>query len=129
MYPVVARWLTEQGFVCWRDVSYLGRWIDLYAERSDGSTVAVELKVADWGRALQQAQLVRAAAERTFIGVWAPYVHRTESATAAQRLTQSGIGVLAVNGECHVRREPDLGPARFAGWVQRPSRASHRPNK
>ena len=124
---MAARWLCGQGYVCWRDVSYLGRWIDLFAEHPDGRTAAVELKVLDWRRALSQAQIVRPSVELTFIGMWAPYVHRAQSPEASRALSARGIGVLAINGECEVVLEPQAGPARYARWIQRPARPSHRP--
>lgn len=127
LYPVVARWLTSQGYVCWRDVSYLGRWIDLFAEHPDGQTVAVELKVADWKRALLQARLVQPSVTRVYIGLWAPFVHRAQAAHAEDALVRSGVGLLAINGGCEVLAEPTIGTALYGRWVQKPSRASHRP--
>lgn len=127
LYPAVARWLTAQGYACWRDVSYLGRWIDLFAEQPDGSTVAVELKVTDWSRALRQAQIVQPSATRTFIGIWAPYVHRAQSPRAQSSIAATGVGLLAIDGNCHVLSDATPGPARYGRWVQKPARPSHRP--
>lgn len=127
LYPVVARWLTGQGYVCWRDVSYLGRWIDLFAEHPDGRTAAVELKVLDWHRALRQAQIVQPAVQHTFIAIWAPYVHRAQSQRASLALESTGVGLLAINGYCEVVREANAGPARYGRWIQKPARPSHRP--
>jgi hypothetical protein len=107
-------------------VSYLGRWIDVFAENDDGDTVVVELKVTDWRRALDQARLVRPAATNTYIAVWAPYVHRAETDEATQALGRSGIGLLSVNGRCEVRVEASVGPARYRRWVQKPSHPTHR---
>jgi hypothetical protein len=128
LYPAVANWLTDQGYKCWRDVSYLGRWIDLFAEHPDGKTVAVELKVTDWKRGMRQAQVVRPAATQTFLGIWAPYVHRAQSSDALAELRGMGIGLLAVNGKCSVLKESPSGPARYGRWVKKPARISHRPS-
>ncbi len=127
LYPTVARWLVNQGFSCWRDVSYLGRWIDLYAQHPSGRTIAVELKVADWKKAVSQAQLVRPSATRTYIGIWAPYVHRAETREASDALRSAGVGLLSVNGECTVLRTAPRGSAKYGRWVQTPHRASHQP--
>lgn len=127
LYRPVARWLAEQGFICWRDVSYLGCWIDLFAERADGETVAVELKVTDWKRGLNQAQIVRPAVNRMLLGVWAPYVHRAQSPTAVEALEKSGIGLLSINGSCEQLRPAVRSEAPYRRWIVPPARASHRP--
>lgn len=129
MYPTVARWLVDQGFSCWRDVSYLGRWIDLYAEHPSGATVAVELKVTDWKKGLSQARLVRPSAALTYVGVWAPYVHRAETPEATQAIEAAGVGLLSVNGECTVLLEAPGGDATYRRWVKTPRRASHQPER
>jgi hypothetical protein len=129
LYPVVARWLVDQGFSCWRDVSYLGRWIDLYAQNGAGATVAIELKVMDWKRALAQARLVRPSATWTFIGLWAPYVHRAETPEAIKALSGAGIGLLSINGACTVVLDAPEGDANYRRWVKTPSRASHKPQQ
>ena len=129
LYPTVARWLVDQGFSCWRDVSYLGRWIDLYARHPSGKTVAVELKVADWKRAMLQARLVQPAATRTYIGLWAPYVHRAETKEAKQALRESGLGLLCVNGNCTVSRKAQRGKAKYERWVKTPRASSHQPKR
>lgn len=128
LYPSIARWLTDQGYVCWRDVSYLGRWIDLFAEhREDQTTVAVEMKVLDWRGALRQAQIIQPSAHRTFVALWAPYVHRAQTPLPTSKLQNCGIGLLAVNGHCDVLLDAPAGEGRYRRWVQKPERSSHRP--
>ncbi len=127
LYPAAAHWLTTQGYVCWRDVSYLGRWIDLFAEHPDGSTVAIELKASDWRRALQQARIVRPSVHRAFIGIWAPYVHRAKSPDAASALRTAGVGLLAINGRCEMLVEATTGSGDYGRWIRKPARPSHRP--
>lgn len=129
LYPAVARLLVGQGFSCWRDVSYLGRWIDLYAQDRLGNTIAVELKVADWRRALTQARLVRPSATQTYIGLWAPYIHRAETEEASESLERAGVGLLSVNGACTVLRAAPQGDAKYRRWVKTPPRASHQPER
>jgi hypothetical protein len=125
----VARWLVDQGFSCWRDVSYLGRWIDLYAQDRVGNTIAVELKVTDWRRALAQARLARPSATQTYIGLWAPYIHRAETEEACEALEGADVGLLSVNGGCTVVRTAPQGDGRYRRWVKTPPRASHQPER
>jgi hypothetical protein len=127
LYRPVAQWLTRLGFVCWRDVSYLGCWIDLFAERSDGETIAVELKVTNWKRGLRQAQIVRPAVNRTYLGVWAPYVHRAQSRAATETMEKTGVGLLSINGHCKMLQPATRGQAPYRRWIVPPARASHRP--
>lgn len=129
LYPVVAKWLAGQGFLCWRDVSFLGRWIDVYAiHQETGETVAVELKVTDWKRGLRQALQARSAAHRTYLAMWAPFVHRAMTESALTALSSNGIGLLSVNGKCEVRRECQPRQASFGRYVLLPSgRPSHFP--
>jgi hypothetical protein len=127
LYPSVARWLTTEGYACWRDVSYLGRWIDLLAEHPDGRTIAVELKVVNWRRALQQARIIQPCAQATFIGIWAPYVHRAQSEAALTELDTAGVGLLSINGHCEMIIEPKAGSGRYGRWIQKPAQPSHRP--
>lgn len=129
LYPAVAHWLVERGFSCWRDVSYLGRWIDLYAQDRSGDTIAVELKVTEWRRALAQARLVRPSATQTYIGLWAPYIHRAETQKAGEALREAGVGLLSVNGTCTVVHTAPRGDGRYGRWVKTPPRASHQPER
>lgn len=103
--------LGGRGYRCWNEVSFLGNWIDLYARDAGGHCIAIELKVTDWSRALKQAIRVRNSAHETYVGIWAPYVHRCLTPLALARFTASGVGLLAVNGESVVKlpaspREP-----------------------
>lgn len=129
LYSPVAAWLSEQGFSCWRDVSFLGRWIDLYAIHPvTKQTVAVELKVADWRRGLRQAVQARSAATFTYLGIWAPFVHRALTADGTSALERSGVGLLSVNGACKVRVDAVESDGRFSEYVLIPSgRPSHYP--
>lgn len=127
LYRAAARDLAHSGYTCWRDVSFLGSWIDLYAKREDGSTIAIELKVTDWSRALQQATRIRNAANEVFIGIWAPYVHRALTDSAQARLEALGLGVLSINGHADVKLPALRRGGRYAQHVLLPARATHRP--
>ena len=126
LYRPVAEALNAQGFSCWRDVSYLGSWIDLYARSDDGRSVAVELKVMDWHRAYKQALRLRNAADEVYIAVWAPFVHRCLTPEARQLLESAGIGIVSVNGVCAVKLKASKRRPRYTQHVILPGRASHR---
>jgi hypothetical protein len=127
LYPAVARELAASGFTCWRDVSFLGRWIDLYARDADGELVAVEFKVTSWQRAFRQALLGRSAAHRTYVGLWAPYVHRALAPETLATFRAAGVGLLSVNGSCEVKLPAAERGAPYARYVILPPRASHHP--
>lgn len=128
LYPTVARHLNHLGFTCWRDVSFLGRWIDLYAlNEASGRAIAVELKVSDWRRALTQARIARGSADEAWVALWAPYVHRALTPGALGAFADAGVGIMSVNGECRVKLQPRPSEARYRAHIILPSRCSHRP--
>jgi hypothetical protein len=59
--------------------------------------------VTDWRGALRQARLVSNSAQRIYVAVWAPYVHRALTAEAREEFVELGIGLLSVNGRCEVK--------------------------
>jgi hypothetical protein len=126
LFPPVADALTAEGYTCWRDVSFLGSWIDLYARTREGKTIAVELKIADWRRAFAQARLLRNSAHLVFIGLWAPYVHRAMTEEAQALLGAAGIGLLSINGHSAVKLAAGANEPRYLERVQLPGRPSRR---
>lgn len=127
LYPVVARALVAQGFSCWREASFLGSWIDLFGRAADGRSVALEVKVSDWRRALRQAVRVRNSAERVYVALWAPYVHRALSAEARRLFAQAGVGLLSVNGDCAIKIEAPARRPRYPESVLLTGRPNFRP--
>lgn len=117
LYPVIAAHLRHLGYTCWREASFLGSWIDVYGRSQHGQTVSVEAKVKDWKRALRQAELVRNSAERVFVAVWAPYVHRALTESARAEFERTGVGLLSVNGHCEVMIEARSRPPRYPDSV------------
>jgi hypothetical protein len=126
MYPVVARHLAREGFRCWRDVSFLGAWIDLFG-RSTESSVAIELKVSDWKRALRQAARVRNSADQAYVAIWAPYVHRALTLEAQRAFRYHGVGLLSVNGSVEIRVPSVRRTPRYPTAVVLPRRSTHAP--
>jgi hypothetical protein len=126
LFPPVADKLAKDGYTSWRDVSFLGSWIDLYARAETGHTIAVELKVADWRRALAQAQLLRNSANAVYIALWAPYVHRAMTDQGLALLADAGVGLLSVNGNCTVKLASVTNEPRYLEHVHLPRRPSRR---
>jgi len=87
-------------------VSFLGaagrarREVPLYERRIDiavvvpdtGEVWAIEAKSEDWQRALEQAVINLAAAQRSYIAVYSGFAHRV----SLSQLSAHGIGLLAV---------------------------------
>jgi hypothetical protein len=126
LFPPVADSLARDGYTSWREVSFLGSWIDLYARTDRGHTIAVELKVADWRRALAQARLLRNSAHSVYIALWAPYVHRAMTSEGQALLASAGIGLLSVNGRCTVKLVSAMKEPRYLQHVHIPQHPSRR---
>ena len=126
LFPPVADGLAAKGYTSWRDVSFLGSWIDLYARAETGHTIAVELKVTDWRRALTQARLLRNSAHAVYIAVWAPYVHRAMTADAHSLLADAGVGLLSVNGHSSEKLAAAPNEPRYLQHVHLPRHPSRR---
>jgi hypothetical protein len=126
LFPPVADAFASEGYTSWRDVSFLGSWIDLYARTDTGHTIAVELKIADWRRALGQARLLRNSAHSVYIALWAPYVHRAMTSEGQALLAGAGIGLLSVNGRCTVKLASATNEPRYLEHVHLPQRPSRR---
>lgn len=62
---------------------------------SDDRLVVVELKVADWSRAIKQAYVNRWVADESWIGIW----HEHVSASTYDAARTSGVGLLVVTKE------------------------------
>jgi hypothetical protein len=108
-------------------VSFLGSWIDLYGRLDDETSIAIELKVSDWKRALAQAVRVRNSAHIVYVGLWSPYVHRAVTPEATAAFEAAGVGLLSVNGSVNVRLPGQRRQPRYPHEVVLPSRPTHRP--
>lgn len=127
LFPIVAREFAAQGFTSWRDVSFLGSFIDLYAKSADETSIAVELKVADWRRALRQATRVRNSATRVYVGLWAPYIHRALTPEAVASFEAVGVGLISINGATQIRVEAACRSPRYPDRVILPKTPNYRP--
>lgn len=82
------------------------------------SATAIELKLSDWRRALDQACRYRLFAERSLVVLAAAHTNAAAAQTAAFRLNGVGLAALSPWGSvevlCRVRAKPPLDPiARF----------------
>src|SRR5258708_38688220 len=80
------------------ELPFYGHRIDLYGYSTETDrTVAVELKLRDWRRALEQALVYQLCSDYVFIAVPASTAKRVDR----DELRSHGIGLIAVSGrEC-----------------------------
>lgn len=96
MYPMIEREYSGDGYIRCREVPLITKKIDLVVfEISSSEIIAIEVKVSNWKRALQQALYYRLCADRTFVALWHEYIHRIKP----ELFKEKGIGLLEVNGE------------------------------
>ncbi len=96
MYAPLESYFHSRGFQTFREVPLLTRRIDLLGVNHSGIT-AVELKVKNWQKALQQALSYRLCANKVYVAVSEEFVHRVDT----ELFGHYGIGILSVDGEVH----------------------------
>jgi hypothetical protein len=96
----VAQYAKKRGFrLQLAEVPFYEYRIDLYGfSKSENATVAIELKLRDWGRALEQAMLYQLCSDFVYIAMPEDAANRVEIA----QLEKEGVGLIAVQntGEC-----------------------------
>lgn len=76
-----------------REIAHYERRIDVVIMRSDTNEIwAIEAKTSDWPRALSQAIVNTAAAERSYIAIYSKHAHRVP----LRILDEHGVGLIAV---------------------------------
>ena len=76
-----------------REVPHYEKRIDVVAvERHTGEVRAIEVKVSDWPRALSQAIVNQAAADRSYIALHSETAHRV----SWEELERTGIGLISI---------------------------------
>ena len=69
--------------------------IDMVTVNPDNNqVVAIEAKISNWYRALQQATSYSMCADKVYLALWHKFVHRVD----VDMLDRYGIGLLSVNG-------------------------------
>ena len=94
LYPPIVKFLNEKGYECHYEVKLLTRSIDLIALKRR-KIIAIELKVRNWQKALQQAITCRLCAQETYLAIAAKYSHRVDK----ELLHEYGIGLITSNGK------------------------------
>jgi hypothetical protein len=96
----VARFAKRKGFCLQKvELPFYEYRIDLYAfSRKNNATVAIELKLNDWRRALKQSLLYQLCADLVYIAMPESSVKRVVRA----ELQRNGVGLIAVleSGGC-----------------------------
>ena len=85
------RWASQMSPAA-AEVPWHEKRIDLVVAPTGGLTLAFELKVSDWGRAISQAYVNRWVADQSWVVVWHSRV-TPRSADAAQ---DAGVGLMIV---------------------------------
>jgi len=95
LFDPVASYTRRKGFRRQQaEVQFYEYRIDLYGySRGRNETVAIELKLRDWKRAVEQALLYQLCADRVFIAL----PTRASSRVDAELLRQHGIGLIAIS--------------------------------
>ncbi len=93
-----------------REVGYYEKRIDVVTIRSDTNELwAIEAKTTDWSRALSQAIVNLAAAERSYIALYSKHAHRVP----LEILDEHGVGLIAVGtrwGDVEILRDAARSP-------------------
>ncbi|HUU78660.1 MAG TPA: hypothetical protein VMX55_09950 [candidate division Zixibacteria bacterium] len=83
LYPVVEELLIKEGYCFYKEVKVLTRSIDIIAVKNKKAiiikkkkVIAIEVKVENWKKALQQALTCRLCAHEVYIAIWKDYHHR-----------------------------------------------------
>lgn len=97
MYPQVVSYLRNKGFNCYKEVKFLTRYIDLVGIKGK-KVVAIEVKVKNWERALQQALTCRLCAHEVYVALWYKFVHRLP----LNLFEEYGIGLISVDGTVNI---------------------------
>lgn len=93
-----------------REVRHYEKRIDIVAFPNGTNEVwAIEAKVSNWSRAIEQATVNLSAADRSFVAIYSDYAHRVSRET----LDKLGIGLIAVGsrwGDVNVVHQPKKSP-------------------
>ncbi len=109
LVDVLSAWLREDHAVA-REVRHYEKRIDLATICHKSNELwAIEAKTTNWSRAISQAIVNLAAAERSYIAIYSGYIHRVP----ADVLEKNGIGLIAVGtqwGDVEIIREAQPSP-------------------
>jgi len=93
MAPVGDLW-RRQGARLAYEVPVYERFLDIVAVQEQTRVVAIELKIRDWRKALQQAVVAQLVADEVYIAIW----HRHTTSVDRSLLAKTGVGLISVDG-------------------------------
>lgn len=94
--------LRQKQLLFYKEVPLISKRIDyLCVDQNERELIAIEMKVKNWKRALQQALTYRLGVDKVYIALWHEYVHRVDMNV----LDDYGIGILEVNCRVEVKQE------------------------
>lgn len=99
-YEVVERvetYMKKKKFKTYREVPALDKKIDIVGVRNR-EIWAVEAKVKDWKRALQQAVTDRLFVDRVYVALWHEFAGRADE----EIYGKFGIGIMSVDGSVEI---------------------------
>ncbi len=97
IYPQIESYLRKEGFDYFKEVQFLSRHIDIVGVNGK-KIIAIEVKIKDWKRALQQALTCRLCAHEVYIAMWYKFAHRVP----VELFENYGIGLMSVDGTVDV---------------------------
>jgi hypothetical protein len=86
----IVRYLTKKGYRTAVEVPFLSRSIDIVYRTRTGEIVAIEVKMTDWKRALNQAKYCLLGASRVYICL----PERTLMENTRSKIRSMGIGLI-----------------------------------
>lgn len=87
--------LRARGFHVAREVPFWLKRIDVYAWGNGKDSMAIEVKLEKWQRALEQARVYQLCSLFAYVAMPAEYIHRVEH----QRFEEAGVGLLCLDGD------------------------------
>lgn len=109
LVDVLVSFLQPRNYVE-RGLRHYEKTIDVVAVcLESGELSAIEAKTKNWRRAVEQAIVNLAAAERSYIAIYSNFAHRV----SLEELDRHGIGLISVGsrwGDVEVMKEADLSP-------------------
>ncbi len=97
IYPQIESYLRKEGFDYFKEVQFLTRHIDVIGINRK-KIIAIEVKIKDWKRALQQVLTCRLCAHEVYVAMWHEFAHRVP----VELFKNYGIGLMSVDGTVNV---------------------------
>lgn len=97
MYAPIELYFRSRGYQTFREVPLLTRRIDFLGV-NHSHVAAVELKVKNWQKALQQALSYRLCANKVYVALSNAFVHRVNE----EVFKHYGIGILSVDRDVYL---------------------------